>query len=173
MRTITTHSPEETVRLAESLAKDLMAGDFVALIGELGSGKTMFAKGLAKGLGVSDHRYVNSPSFVVLKEYRGAVELYHFDVYRLDMKGFCDTLDHEKYFYGKGVTVVEWADKIRDILPEEYLEILIEYGEHDERAVTFMPVGRRYKEIVRGLGNEGKRACRAVDGKREKSSRDL
>ncbi len=148
MKTVTTYSPEETVALAESLARDLGEGDFIALIGDLGAGKTMFVKGLAKGLDVPDHRYVNSPSFVVLKEYTGRLELYHFDVYRLDLRGFCETLDHEKYFYGRGVTVVEWADKIRDILPEEYLEVGMEYGAGDERVITLRPVGEKYRKMV-------------------------
>jgi len=91
---------------------------------------------------------VNSPSFVVLKEYTGRLELYHFDVYRLDLRGFCETLDHEKYFYGRGVTVVEWADKIRDILPEEYLEVGMEYGAGDERVITLRPVGEKYRKMV-------------------------
>ena len=151
MNTITTHSPEETVRLAEKLAKGLGDGDFIALVGELGAGKTMFVKGLAKGLGIGDHEYVNSPSFVVLKEYHGRLDLYHFDVYRLDMKGFCETMDYEKYFYGPGVTVVEWADKIRDILPEEYIEIKMEYGEGNERVISFRSVGRRHEKTVKEL----------------------
>ena len=151
MNIITTHSPEETVRLAEKLAKGLGDGDFIALVGALGAGKTMFVKGLAKGLGIHDHGYVNSPSFVVLKEYHGRLDLYHFDVYRLDMKGLCETMDYEKYFYGPGVTVVEWADKIRDILPEEYIEIKMEYGAGDERVISFSPIGGKYHEALNNL----------------------
>lgn len=148
MKTVTTYCAEETVALAESLAGELGAGDFVALTGDLGAGKTMFVKGLAKGLDIPEYRYVNSPSFVVLKEYTGRLELYHFDVYRLDLRGFCETIDHEKYFYGCGVTVVEWADKIGDILPEEYLEVGMEYGAGDERRITLRPVGRKYRDIL-------------------------
>ena len=133
MRKITTHSPEETIELGQSIAAELKEGDLVALLGDLGAGKTMFVKGLAKGLGVPDHLYVNSPSFVILKEYHGDKDLYHFDVYRLGQKDFCDTLDYEKYFYGKGITVIEWANKIIDILPENYLKISIKYGDEDER----------------------------------------
>ena len=148
MKTIITHSPEETIRLASCLAKSLRRGDFIALLGDLGAGKTMFVKGLAGGLGIKDHLYVNSPSFVVLKEYRGKKDLYHFDVFRLDLKSFCETLDYEKYFYGDGITVVEWADKIKDVLPEDYLEVGIAFSDHTERNFSFRPIGKRAGEIL-------------------------
>lgn len=131
--TITTYSPEGTIDLGERIGKELKDGDFVALSGDLGAGKTMFVKGLAKGLGVEDYMYVNSPSFVILKEYRGDKNLYHFDVYRLEEESFLQTLDYRKYFYGEGVTVVEWADKIKNILPEEYLRVNIEHEGQEKR----------------------------------------
>ncbi|MFH1798117.1 MAG: tRNA (adenosine(37)-N6)-threonylcarbamoyltransferase complex ATPase subunit type 1 TsaE [Candidatus Omnitrophota bacterium] len=137
-----THSPEETMALAERVGGSLKRGAFIALIGDLGTGKTMFVKGLAKGLGLKDYLYVNSPSFVILKEYQGFKNLYHFDVYRLDSKDFMETIDYKKYFYGNGITVVEWADKVRDALPEEYLEITIEYGRApEERKIFFKKIG--------------------------------
>jgi tRNA threonylcarbamoyladenosine biosynthesis protein TsaE len=147
-KTITTKSPEETIDLGARLAEKLSPGSLLALIGELGSGKTIFAKGVAKGLGVKDYLYVNSASFVVLKEYHGRRDLYHFDVYRLEERDFCDTLDYKKYFYSDGITVVEWADKIEDILPDEYIEVKIEYGEGDERKFSFCPVGEKLKNVV-------------------------
>ena len=150
-KTIITNSPEETMEVASRLAGALAEGDLIALVGELGAGKTMFVKGLAAGLGVKDPLYVNSPSFVILKEYRGKKDLYHFDVYRLDPKDFCETLDYEKYFYGKGITVVEWADKIKDILPEEYLEISIDHNDHTERKFSFRAVGKRFESIVEAI----------------------
>jgi len=149
-KNITTYSPEETRKLAAGLAGGLSAGDVIALIGELGAGKTMFVKGLAAGLKVRD-KYVNSPSFVILKEYPGDNPMYHFDVYRLDRKDFEETLDYRAYFYGDGVSVVEWADKIRDLLPEEYLEIEITYGEDSGRMFCFRPVGERFKALVAGI----------------------
>ena len=84
MRTLTTHSPEETIEKAAALAGKLGKGDLIALVGELGTGKTVFVKGLAKGFGLEDYMYVNSPSFVVMKEYHASMDLYHFDVYRLE-----------------------------------------------------------------------------------------
>lgn len=152
IRTMISHSPEDTVDIASRIAGYLEPGDFIGLVGDLGAGKTMFVKGLARGMGVEEYKYVNSPSFVVLKEYHGKKILYHFDVYRLDEKGFCETLDYERYFYDSGVTVVEWADKIRDILPEEYLEIRIDPVGQAERRFSFAPTGKRFSDIVAEIG---------------------
>ncbi|MBL7072309.1 MAG: tRNA (adenosine(37)-N6)-threonylcarbamoyltransferase complex ATPase subunit type 1 TsaE [Candidatus Omnitrophica bacterium] len=149
-KTIITASPEETIQLGARFAAKLNAGDVVALIGDLGSGKTVFVKGMALGLGVKDPLYVNSPSFVILKEYTGKKKLYHFDVYRLDQKGFCETLDHEKYFYGDGITVIEWADKIDLILPEGHVKIKISYEAGDKRSFQFSPP-EKYKKIIGDL----------------------
>ena len=143
-----TKSCEETMALAESFAGMMAGGDLIALIGELGAGKTVFVKGLAKGLGVDGYDYVNSPSFVAVKEYDGKVPLYHFDVYRFCGKLFNETIDHERYFYARGVTAVEWADKIPDMLPDEYVEVTIRYGKGDERSVSFRAVGERPKNII-------------------------
>jgi tRNA threonylcarbamoyladenosine biosynthesis protein TsaE len=116
-------SVEETMELGAKLAGRLKKGDLVALIGDLGSGKTVFTKGIAKGLGVKKVSYVNSPTFVIIKEYAGRLPLYHFDLYRLDRSSVIDAENFEEYFYGDGVTVVEWADKIRKILPERRIEV--------------------------------------------------
>jgi tRNA threonylcarbamoyladenosine biosynthesis protein TsaE len=116
-------SVEETMELGAKLAGRLKKGDLVALIGDLGSGKTVFTKGIAKGLGVKKVSYVNSPTFVIIKEYAGRIPLYHFDLYRLDRSSVIDAENFEEYFYGDGVTVVEWADKISKILPERRIEV--------------------------------------------------
>lgn len=144
-----TRSPEETFHLAERFAGFVGPGDLIALIGDLGAGKTVFVKGLAKGLGVKEYAYVNSPSFVVVKEYSGKIPLYHFDVYRLCGKTFRETMDHERYFYSEGVSAVEWADKIFETLPEEYTKVFIEYGNGDERVISFSAEGIRAEKIIR------------------------
>lgn len=148
---LTTHSPGETLLLAESFARLLVPGDLVALSGGLGAGKTIFVKGLAKGLGVDEYNYVNSPSFVVVKEYEGSLPLYHFDVYRLDSRHFCETMDYEKYFYSNGVTAVEWAERITEVLPEEYFEVSIGYGQGDERVIGFEAIGTRQEKVIKKL----------------------
>jgi len=151
MKTLITRSPEETIEKAALVAGRLKAGDLVALIGELGTGKTQFVKGLAKGFGLKGYLYVNSPSFVVMKEYHASVDLYHFDVYRLEEGSFCDTLDYKTYFYGEGVSVVEWADKIRALLPEEYLEVRISHTQEEERRFEFLPKGERFEKVLEVL----------------------
>lgn len=126
---------EETVRIGARLAKRLKAGDVVALVGELGSGKTVFTKGIAQGLGVRKAQYVNSPSFVIIKEYKGHMPLYHFDLYRLDKPHSLDTINFDEYFYGDGVTVIEWADKIRGLLPPGYTEVRLSAAGGNKRKI--------------------------------------
>ena len=128
-------SVKETLSLGEKLARRLKKGDLVALIGDLGSGKTVLTKGLAKGLGVKNSRYVNSPTFVIIKEYKGKLPLYHFDLYRLDHPGSLDSDNFKEYFYGDGVTVVEWADKIKGLLPKKRLEIRMFIAGEDRRKI--------------------------------------
>jgi tRNA threonylcarbamoyladenosine biosynthesis protein TsaE len=152
---IITHSPEGTIKVASDLAEKLEKGSIIALTGELGAGKTVFVKGLAKGLGIADYDYVNSPTFVIVKEYTGKIDLYHFDVYRLEEQNFCDTLDYRRYFYGNGITVIEWADKIIDELPEEYMEVKIEHKGERQRKISFQGIGHRYDEILEKIKAEG------------------
>ena len=128
-------SIEETIESGAKLAKKLKRGDVVALIGNLGAGKTVFTKGIAKGLGVKNVRYVNSPTFVIIKEYKGKLPLYHFDLYRLDKSGVIDSENFEEYFYGRGVTVIEWANKIRRLLPEKYVEVRLKVAGENKRKI--------------------------------------
>lgn len=128
-------SVEETMGAGENFAKRLKKGDIVALVGELGSGKTVFTKGIAKGLGVKDVRYVNSPTFVIIKEYKGKVPLYHFDLYRLDRSTLIDSETYEEYFYGNGITVIEWADKIKRLLPRKSIEVKLSTVGENERKI--------------------------------------
>ena len=128
-------SVKETLQFGEKLAKRLKKGDFVALIGDLGTGKTVLTKGIAKGLGVKNSRYVNSPTFVIIKEYKGKLPLYHFDLYRLDHPGMLDAENFEEYFYGDGVSVVEWADKIKGLLPKKRWEVRMTVVGEDKRKI--------------------------------------
>jgi tRNA threonylcarbamoyladenosine biosynthesis protein TsaE len=128
-------SVEDTISIGQRLARKLKAGDVVALIGDLGAGKTVFTKGIAKGLGVKSARYVNSPTFVLIKEYKAKLPLYHFDLYRLDSSGILDIESYEEYFYGDGVTVIEWADKILGVLPNRYIEAKISVAGDNKRKI--------------------------------------
>jgi tRNA threonylcarbamoyladenosine biosynthesis protein TsaE len=120
-----TNSAEETMLIAEKLAKGLKPGDIIALSGDMGSGKTTFTKGIGKGLGVKDSKRINSPTFVLIKEYSGKIPLYHLDLYRLDTLKEIENLAVEEYIYGTGVTVIEWAEKIKCLLPEK--RILVKF----------------------------------------------
>lgn len=126
---IYTSSDEETESFGERFVQQLKPGDVVALIGDLGAGKTSLVRGMAKGLSIKD--LVSSPTFTLLNEYRGTIPLYHFDVYRLANSMEIEDLDVEDYFYGNGICVVEWAEKARQLLPEHIWQITIEWtGEH-------------------------------------------
>lgn len=143
-------SAAQTQQFGAALARLLFAGSVVTLDGELGSGKTTFAQGIARGLDIAG--VVNSPTFTIIKEYAGRLQLYHMDVYRLaDGSG---GIDFDEYFYGDGVTVVEWAEIIQDLLPEEYLavQLLNECSlTEEERILILRPLGARYEEICEVL----------------------
>ena len=131
----TTRSAEETIKLGEKIAARLKPGDIVALSGELGSGKTTLVKGIAKGLGVANYRYVNSPSFVLVKEYKGKIPLFHFDIYRLDSLKDIEDIGYEDYLARRGVVVIEWSSKMTRILPKKHLEVSIKIKNPNERTV--------------------------------------
>lgn len=121
---IETHSPEETFALGVTCGKYAKKGQVYALDGDLGCGKTVFTQGFAKGLGVKEP--VTSPTFTILQIYNeGRLPLYHFDVYRIEDEDEMDEIGYEDCFYGEGVSLVEWAEKIDDLMPEETIRINI------------------------------------------------
>ena len=133
---IVTNSPEETLRLGYKFGKKLKPGAVVALTGELGTGKTVFTKGIAKALGVREYEYVNSASFVIVKKYPSRkMPLHHFDFYRLDSSGGLETVEYEEYFYSKGVSVVEWADRAPDILPDSSVIVKFKHRGKNKREI--------------------------------------
>lgn len=120
-----TNSEIETYELGFAMGREARPGEVYTLIGDLGVGKTVFTKGLAAGLGIQES--VSSPTFTILQEYEeGRLPFYHFDVYRIGDVEEMDEIGYEDYFYGDGVCLIEWADLIREILPEHYKEIRIE-----------------------------------------------
>ena len=135
MRKYKSQSAQDTIDFAAKFARSLKPGDIVALVGNLGAGKTTFTKGVAKGLGVKDYTHVNSPTFVLIKEYKGRIPLYHFDLYRLDNIKDIEDLDSDGYFFGKGITVIEWADKCKALLPEKYIRVDFKIKKENEREI--------------------------------------
>ncbi|WP_338471498.1 tRNA (adenosine(37)-N6)-threonylcarbamoyltransferase complex ATPase subunit type 1 TsaE [Niallia sp. XMNu-256] len=143
----TSNRVDETVDFSKHLASLLQPGDVITLEGDLGAGKTAFTKGLALGLGIK--RNVNSPTFTIIKEYQGAMPLYHMDVYRLEDS--YEDLGFDEYFEGDGVTVVEWAHLIEEQLPKERLNIIIYHGGEDTRKFVFKPMGKRYEDLCKEI----------------------
>ena len=122
---IETNSPEETFRVGKELGEKAYAGQVFTLTGDLGVGKTVFTQGLAKGLGIEEP--VNSPTFTIVQEYDGGrLHFYHFDVYRIGDVEEMEEVGFDDYVMGEGVSLIEWADLISEILPEKRTEILIE-----------------------------------------------
>ncbi|MFP3324161.1 tRNA (adenosine(37)-N6)-threonylcarbamoyltransferase complex ATPase subunit type 1 TsaE [Planococcus sp. SIMBA_160] len=145
--TITVQSPQHTEELAIRLASLLEPGDLLTLEGDLGAGKTTFTKGLAKGLGIE--RTVNSPTFTILKQYEGRLNLNHFDVYRLENSD--EDIGFDELFAEQAVSVVEWAQFIEEYLPAERLEIVMRRLSEEGREVEFYPHGARYEKLCREL----------------------
>lgn len=144
---IITHSADETSAIANKLGQLVTKGTVITLEGDLGAGKTTFTKGLAKGLGIE--RNVNSPTFTIIKEYKGRLPLYHMDVYRVEDE--YEDLGFQEYFEGEGVTVVEWAHLIADQLPKELVAIHIFYQGDQERRIVLTPVGDRYVDMCKEI----------------------
>lgn len=141
---------EDTERFGVKLGKILEGGDVISLTGDLGAGKTTLTKSIGKGLEVDD--YITSPTFALINEYKGRVDVYHFDVYRLDDVESLYDLGYEDYFYSDGVTIVEWGDKIKEYLPQDVINIHIDKGKDlDERIITINGQGERFDLIVKEL----------------------
>ena len=138
-----TWSPEETFALGERLGAACAPGEVYTLTGDLGTGKTVFTQGFARGLGIEEP--VNSPTFTILQIYEeGRMPLYHFDVYRIADAEEMDEIGYEDCLYGRGVCLIEWADLIEEILPDSYIRVIIEMDPEkgfEYRRITLEKVG--------------------------------
>ncbi|NWF94072.1 MAG: tRNA (adenosine(37)-N6)-threonylcarbamoyltransferase complex ATPase subunit type 1 TsaE [Syntrophaceae bacterium] len=141
-------SPSDTIRIGNRIGNLLLLGDIVALVGELGAGKTQLIKGLAAGAGVRKTTYVSSPSFTLINEYAGRVPFYHIDLFRLGSEKEAEELGLEEYLQGRGVTAIEWADKIPSLLPKELLWIEIRNTGRKTRSLEITGKGERYLNLV-------------------------
>lgn len=145
---ITTYSEKETIELAQNIESEKFPNMVICLEGDLGSGKTVFAKGFAQALEIDED--ITSPTFNIIKEYTtGELPLYHMDVYRLD--GKVEELGIDEYYSKNGVTIIEWSDTIVDYLPDERLDIKIRVINEDTRIITLKPYGKRYEEICEAV----------------------
>ena len=130
----TTTSAEETIALGRKLAEELQSGDIVALYGDLGAGKTHLIKGICEGLEISSDR-VTSPTFTLVNEYAGSLPVYHFDVYRVERIEELFEFGYEDYFFGEGISLIEWPEKIEPLLPESAIRIRLTHKGENERLV--------------------------------------
>ena len=146
-KAITTYSPEETLALGARLGQAARSGDVIALYGDLGAGKTALTKGIATGLG-GDPRAVTSPTFVLMIRHEARLPLYHFDAYRLARCSDMLDIGAEEAFYGDGVSVVEWADRVEESLPEDRLEIHLSVTGETSRRMRFHPTGPQSAELL-------------------------
>jgi tRNA threonylcarbamoyladenosine biosynthesis protein TsaE len=135
MTTIDSESPAETAQLGERVGRALVAGDVVALTGELGAGKTAFVQGVAVGLGIRGR--VTSPTFTIVNEYEGPIPLFHVDFYRLEHAAELINVGFDDYFERGGVVVVEWAERYAESLPADRLDVRIEITGPESRRLSF------------------------------------
>lgn len=139
---------KKTQEIGYKLGKLLNPGSVICLIGDLGAGKTTMTQSLAKALEVDD--YITSPTFTIVNEYEGKIPLYHFDVYRIGSSDEMYDIGYDEYINGEGVCIIEWANLIEDILPDEYLYIELKYKDMS-REMILNPVGEKYEKLVEEL----------------------
>lgn len=142
------NSVSDTLKIGKQIAKNLRKGGIICLFGDLGSGKTVLTKGVAQGLGVK-RNIVISPSFVLIRQYNaGRVPLYHFDLYRLKEPQDLLLLGYEEYLYDEGISVIEWAERLKYLLPQEYLKIKLYIKPGKQRLLEITAVGNSYKGLL-------------------------
>lgn len=138
----------ETIEIAQNIESEKFENMIICLDGELGSGKTVFTKGIANALGIEES--ITSPTFTIIKEYlNGEMPLYHMDVYRLD--GNTDGVGIEEYYNKNGIVIIEWSKTIKDILPEERLEIKFKVIDENKRLLVITPYGKKYEELCEAV----------------------
>jgi tRNA threonylcarbamoyladenosine biosynthesis protein TsaE len=150
--TVESHSPEETLAIGRRIGRTARPGDVVALAGDLGTGKTVLAKGMAEGLGAAPAREVCSPTFVLCREYLGGrIPFYHLDAYRLRGAADLEAIGSAEIFTQGGLAAVEWADRAPEAMPADALEIRLEVAGPQSRRLTFTPRGPRSGELLAAL----------------------
>jgi tRNA threonylcarbamoyladenosine biosynthesis protein TsaE len=145
---LVSRSPADTRKAGEAFARHAAAGDFVALFGELGSGKTEWVKGMARGLDVPDPDLVCSPTFVLAATYPGRLALRHVDAFRLRGPQDLENLGFEEWIHAAGVTALEWAERAQSLLPADRLEVRLEHLEEDTRRITCSAFGPRSESLL-------------------------
>ena len=148
---VISRSAEHTRRLGVRLGKLLQGGEIIGLVGELGTGKTCFVRGLTEGLEVSRKTWIRSPTFTLVNEYQGRLPIYHIDLYRIESTGELEELNLREYLYSNGVSLIEWFEYFPAGEIEDHLEVELAYREGSKRQLTFFPHGARYEDLVKAL----------------------
>src|SRR5262245_20419050 len=148
---VLTGSPRQTMGWGSRLGKLLEGGEIIALIGELGAGKTCFVRGVTQGLEVGKDAWIRSPSFTLINEYQGRLPVYHIDLYRIEGRAQLEGLNLREYLYSDGVSLIEWFEHLPAGEVDEFLEVKAAYVDDNRRQLTFSSHGQRYEEIVEGL----------------------
>ena len=162
--TVLSRSPRFTFELGRKLGAIMRGGEIVGLVGELGTGKTSFVRGVAAGAGVGEAAWVRSPTFTLVNEYDGRVPIYHIDLYRIAKAEEIDMLNLREYLYAGGVSLIEWFENLPFTEVEEYLEIKLAHVGKNARELTFTAYGARYEELVKELRAHGKYNGRKLQG---------
>ncbi len=150
---VTTHSLSETQELAKRIGTLVTAGMVIALIGDLGSGKTTFVQGLAQGLEVPSNYYITSPTFTLINEYPGRCRLFHVDLYRINSVFEAEEIGLYEILDGSGVTAIEWAERLADALPVEHLRIQFEIFENEYRKISILAYGSKANILLKDIKN--------------------
>ena len=143
---IVCNNTKETEKFGLALGSKLKGSDVICLNGDLGAGKTTLTKSIGKGMGIDD--YITSPTFNIINEYYSDLNLYHFDTYRLENVDDVEYLGFDEYFYSDGVCIIEWADRIKEFLPDQYLELNIKKIDDDKREIELVAFGDRPAELL-------------------------
>jgi len=151
---ITTGSPDETEALGACIGSLLTPGSFLALKGDLGGGKTCLTRGVVASLAPQSAHLVASPTYAIMNCYHGSTPVYHFDFYRLTGDDDIADLGFEEYFYGDGVCVVEWSERLAELMPADALTLLFEYGEGDRRRITITSAGQKSDTVLELLAEK-------------------
>ena len=146
-----TRSARQTMSLGSRLGRLLKGGEIVALIGELGAGKTCFVRGVTSGLEVDKEAWIRSPSFTLINEYHGRLPVYHIDLYRVEDRAHLEGLNLRECLYSDGASLIEWFEHLPADEVDEYLEVRIAYANGAKRELTFTSHGERYNELVESL----------------------